>query len=254
MGSADDPTARFAELASLPADVLPLDEAILLVAAHHHALDLQAQLARLDALAVRCRAGSVESVIEVLFADEAFSGDSREYHHPDNSFLDRVLDRRRGLPILLSIVTAEVAARAGVCLAYVALPGHVVLRDCEDSDRFIDPFNGGRILTGAECLALSPGCDVRHLEPVESRAILLRVVTNLVHSFAGRGEVHGLAWALHLRAIVAGDAEQPWTDVARIRERLGDWTGAADVYDRLARQSSDDDLRQRARAVRARTN
>jgi len=42
---------------------------------------------------------------------------------PDNSMLDLVPDRRKGLPILLSAVYVEVARRAGVELSGVGLPG-----------------------------------------------------------------------------------------------------------------------------------
>ena len=54
-----DPTERFAELVAGPPDVLPLDEAVLLVAAHDHAVDIPATMRRLDELAARCSEPSV---------------------------------------------------------------------------------------------------------------------------------------------------------------------------------------------------
>ena len=149
--SRPDATTRFAELLAAPPECLPLDEAILLVAAHDHEVDVPAVRASLDELAGRCQEASVEAVVEVVFGEAGFAGDADDYHHPDNSFLDRVVARRRGLPILLSVLTAEVGARAGVCLAPVGMPGHFLLRDCSDANGFLDPFHRGRRLDRAGC-------------------------------------------------------------------------------------------------------
>jgi regulator of sirC expression with transglutaminase-like and TPR domain len=248
------PTERFAELLAGPPDVLPLDEAVLLVAAHDHDVDADAVRRQLDALAARCQAPTVDAVVDLLFGEEGFAGDDEDYHHPDNSFLDRVLERRKGLPILLSVLTAEVGARAGVCLAPVGMPGHFLVRDCADEDRFVDPFHGGRRLDRAACAeifrSLHPGVEFeeRYLDPVDGRAVVLRIVTNLVRTYTTRGPVASLAWALHLRALIAGD--DAWLPVARVRERLGDWEGAAAA---MAAVGTDDaDLR--ATAIRARIN
>lgn len=254
-----DPTTRFAELAATPPDLLALDEAVLTVAAHDHPVDLVAELERLDDLADRCEA-SIESIVEVLFGAEALRGDDEDYHHPDNSFLDRVLDRRKGLPILLSIVVAEVGARAGVCLAPVGMPGHFLLRDCGDPDRFLDPFRGGRSLDRAGCeeifRSLHPNqrFDDEFLVPIDNRAVLTRVVSNLVHTYSQRGPLTSLAWAAHLRALlVGGDA---WRPVAKLRERTGQWQHAATAWEHIAEQGGNqsDDAATRAHVARAKTN
>ena len=67
-----------------------------------------------------------------------------QYDHPDNSMLDLVLTRRRGLPILLSVVYVEVARRAGIELAGVGLPGHFVVGHFgAEPAALLDPFAGG---------------------------------------------------------------------------------------------------------------
>lgn len=254
-----DPTTRFAELAATPPDLLALDEAVLTVAAHDHPVDVAAELERLDALADRCEA-SIASIVEVLFGAEGFRGDDEDYHHPDNSFLDRVLDRRRGLPILLSIVVAEVGARAGVCLAPVGMPGHFLLRDCGDPDHFLDPFAGGRSLDRGGCEAIFRSLhpdqrfDDELLAPIDNRAVLTRVVSNLVHTYSQRGPLSSLAWSAHLRALLlGGDA---WRPVARLRERTGQWHHAATAWDHIAEHGGNqsDDAATRATAARARIN
>lgn len=256
-----DPTIRFADLMAGPPELLPLDEAVLLVAAHDHSVDITAQRARLDALAARCGPATLDGVLSSLFGAEGFSGDVADYHHPDNSFLDRVMDRRRGLPILLGVLTTEVACRVGVCVAPVGMPGHFLVRDCEDVDTFIDPFHGGARLGRDDCEAifrsLHPGAEFhdRFLEPVDSRAVLQRVVTNLVRSYAERGPARSLEWALHLRALAAVGGAEPWVQLARLRERLGDWRGAADAFARASLHDPQEEAWiTRSRALTARLN
>jgi regulator of sirC expression with transglutaminase-like and TPR domain len=257
-----DPTRRFAELVALAPDELPLAEAVLLVAAHDHDLDVAAQLARLDGLAARVPHGDVGELLLLLFDDEGFTGDSSDYHHPDNSFLDRVLDRRRGLPILLSVLVAEVAARAGICLAPVAMPGHFLLRDCHDDDRFVDPFDNGALLdregVGRIFARLHGGArpPASALEPVGPDVVLARVVTNLVHTYGQRGPVRSLAWAAQLRAVVVGGSA--WEAAALVRERTGEWHLAADAWEQLATATRDPEAAtvaaRRALGARARSN
>ncbi|HET6665391.1 MAG TPA: transglutaminase-like domain-containing protein [Acidimicrobiales bacterium] len=253
-------TRRFAALLDGPPDSLPVDEVLLLVAAHDHPVDVALQRARLDDLAARCTPGSLESVLDVVFAQEGFQGDRDDYHHPDNSFLDRVLDRHRGLPILLSVLTAEVAARNEVCLAPVGMPGHFLLRVCDDEDTFVDPFDRGRLLDPAGCRAIFASLhpdrpfDPAFLDPIDSRAVVVRVVTNLLNTFLQRGPVASLAWAAQLRAIVLGG--EAWRLAARLRERTGDWDLAAQAWDALGEGAGADqrEAAARAGAARARTN
>jgi regulator of sirC expression with transglutaminase-like and TPR domain len=256
-----DVTRRFAEVVACPPETMPVDEALLLVAAHDHDVDVRAQRARLDDLAAACDPASLTSVLAVLFEDAGVRGDEVDYHHPDNSFLDRVLDRRRGLPILLSVLTAEVAARNEVCLAPVGMPGHFLLRVCGDEDTFVDPFDRGGVLDPAGCRAifasLHPGrpFDPAFLDPIDSRAVVVRVVTNLLNTFLQRGPVASLAWAAQLRAIVLGG--EAWRLAARLRERTGDWALAAQAWDALGEGADAADQREaaaRAGAARARTN
>ena len=144
------PTQRFADLMELPAASVPLDEAAFLIAAHAHpGLDVGAQLARLDDLAMRCLDPSRDGVLAHLFGAEGFRGNDADYYDPDNSMLDRVLDRRRGIPITLSVVLIEVGRRLGVPFTGIGAPGHFIVRH-DGSGVYIDPFNGGRVLDDTE--------------------------------------------------------------------------------------------------------
>jgi regulator of sirC expression with transglutaminase-like and TPR domain len=141
------------------------------------------------------------------------------------------------------------------------MPGHFLLRVCGEDDSFVDPFDRGRLLDTAGCraifAALHPGrpFDSTYLDPIDSRAVVARVTTNLLNTYLQRGPVASLAWAAELRAIVLGG--EAWRLAARLRERTGDWALAAQAWDALGAEGGAGDQREaaaRAGAARARTN
>lgn len=121
-----------------------------------------------------------------------FTGNRQRYDDPDNSMLDIVLERRTGLPILLSVVYVEVARRAGIELAGVGLPGHYVVGHFgADPPLLLDPFAGGlRSETDA------PPELVRPWTPHETA---LRMLNNLVASYERRGDLGNAIHAAALR-------------------------------------------------------
>jgi regulator of sirC expression with transglutaminase-like and TPR domain len=92
----------------------------------------------------------------VMFVEEGFRGNTEDYYDPRNSYLNEVIDRKVGLPIALSVLYAEVAARAGLALGCANLPMHFMLRVMGygyDDAIFVDPFHEGRILDFDGCEA-----------------------------------------------------------------------------------------------------
>src|SRR5690606_11848816 len=129
----------------------PLDEAALLVAAHADpACDVADNLAVLDEIAAAVPEAELVVLTKVLFGTWGFVGDQVDYYDPRNSYLHEVLDRRRGIPITLSIVLVEVGRRVGVELAGVGTPAHFMVGTTDGDRRWVDAFAGGRILGRAE--------------------------------------------------------------------------------------------------------
>jgi regulator of sirC expression with transglutaminase-like and TPR domain len=87
----------------------------------------------------------------LLGAELGFAGDGDEYYDPRNCLLHEVLQRRRGMPILLSVVWMEVGRRAGLLVEGVGMPGHFIVRVGAGDGVLADPFAGGAILTVEEC-------------------------------------------------------------------------------------------------------
>jgi regulator of sirC expression with transglutaminase-like and TPR domain len=155
-----DAVSEFARYVARPAEDIRLDEAALLLArTEYPALNLPAQLARLDALAARAQCNprqpahtNIANLNHLLFEEEKFTGNEEEYDDPRNSFLNDVLDRKMGIPITLSLVYQEVARRCGLPVVGVGFPGHFLSKYLAASgDILLDPYQRGAILSLQDC-------------------------------------------------------------------------------------------------------
>ena len=196
-----------------------LEEVALALASELRSLDDHAGRAERDRLGVE-HAGSpvaqAEACRHVLGQREGFSGERDDYDNPDNSMLDLVLERRRGLPILLSIVYVAVAERSAIDLAGVGLPGHYVVGHFgAQPPLLLDPFNGG-VLVETD----APPEVVRRWSAHETA---LRMLTNLVGSYARRADLGSAIRAAELRLALplSEDVRQPLeVELRSLRARL----------------------------------
>ncbi len=123
-----------------------------------------------------------------MFGELHFAGNEKNYYDPENSYLNRVIDRRTGNPINLCVVYMLLARRLRLPVAGIGLPGHFICRyQSTAAELFIDPFNRGKFLTKADCVQyLTHGnYSLRddYLAPVSPRKLLLRVCGNLHQIF-----------------------------------------------------------------------
>lgn len=132
-----------------------------------------------------------------LVVDLGFHGEPEAGQTPEGSYLDRVLERRTGLPILLGVVWILVADRLGVPIRGVSYPGHfLVCLDAPGARIYLDPFHHGAVRDAGELLArLGPrAADRKVLEPAGVRAIVARMLANLKNLWVDRGDhAHALA-------------------------------------------------------------
>lgn len=165
-------------------------------------LDVGACCTELDAIAQRCRELIVEPssprekcriVNRVLFHEWGYHANVEHYTDPKNSFLDQVLARRTGIPVSLSIVYLLVAARLGIELEPVGLPGHFIV-GCftDDLPFFIDPFDRGIFRDPEEIFAALRASHVvpkpSDLAPTPVREVLCRCCRNLVNHYTAAGD------------------------------------------------------------------
>lgn len=124
-----------------------------------------------------------------LFEELGFHGDREDYYNEENSYLNRVLDRRAGIPISLSALYLLIAWRLRLRIEGVGMPGHFICRAAtDDGETFIDVFNKGDILTREDCIALIRRTGHPYqpaaLKPSSAREMLARMCGNLyaIHS------------------------------------------------------------------------
>ncbi len=215
------------------------------------ALDIAASAARLDALAREAEAGlrgaapgrRADRLAAFLFGELGFSGNADDYYDPQNSYLHRVLERRRGLPITLSILLMEVGRRMGITIEGVGAPQHFLVRvaadEAGDAWRYLDPFHGGQQIDldalredMAQRLSAGrregpPGASAAELflSAVTKRQILARVLQNLKLAGARRRDfATALGAAEHLVALT------PWAlDEIRDRGLIAAQLGLGDI-------------------------
>lgn len=120
-----------------------------------------------------------------LFKDKGYSGNREEYYDPDNSYLNRVIDSRQGIPISLSALYVFVGKRLELPVAGVGMPGHFLVKlEGETPTEFIDCFNGGTILREQDCqqfvTASGLEYDAKLLEKSSTPTMLARMLRNLL--------------------------------------------------------------------------
>lgn len=182
--------------------------------------------------------GWARATAELLGGRLGFHGTSADYRRLESSLLHEVLRRRRGLPILLSVVWMEVARRAGAPVHGVALPGHFVVGfgDPEGAYVLADPFDGGRVLSDADAGLLIAGATGAPLSPAmfgpaDPLDIVQRVLTNVRAWAAARPEHGGVQlWAVELALLLPRHPARLRFERAQILVRRGDFAaGAAEM-------------------------
>jgi regulator of sirC expression with transglutaminase-like and TPR domain len=234
--------SRFARLVARPEPEIDLAQGALAIAADgRDSFDPEPTVAALDAHAERVRLrldrGDPSTTVvarlhDVLYREGGYRPPtSAEFHDPRNSQLDRVVDRRIGLPISLGIVELEVAWRVGLPLHGVGLPGHFILGGPDE--RLIDPAGGGRSLTRDDCQALirrSVGDGILFhpgmLRPVGKRQILARVLRNLRSVHLSARDWAAALGAVELLAVVEPSDPEHGRDRGLLLGRMGRFSDA----------------------------
>lgn len=129
----------------------------------------------------------IQTINQYLFQDLGFRGNTEDYYDPQNSYLNRVIDRRLGIPITLAVIYLEIAKRLDFPMVGIGMPGHFLIRpEFEEVGIFVDPFHQGEILFEQDCeerlrqIYQQPlKLESHFLQPVTKHQILSRMLANL---------------------------------------------------------------------------
>ncbi|WP_369214234.1 transglutaminase family protein [Streptomyces flavofungini] len=207
------------------------------------------------------------AVGELLGGRCGFRGRPGDYQRLESALLHQVLRRRRGLPILLSVLWLEVARRAGAAVHGVALPGHFVVGFGGPDDQVLaDPFAGGRVLTGMDAellVAAATGEPLvpSMLGPADPLDIVRRVLNNIRAWAAPRPERSDVSlWALDLCLLLPSPPPRLRFERAQLLVQKGDFVSGARELDTYADEVAEADAatadraRRQAHGARARLN
>ena len=184
---------------------IPLFEAALSIAQDDDPeLDLTACLLEIDKFAARLRRRMPADIATIpklrllnnfFYQELGFAGNLNDYYNPDNSYLHKVLESRRGIPISLAVIYMELAQQIGLDVKGISFPGHFLMKlSVKNGDIILDPFNGASLSREDIEERLEPffingrGAGdpplASYLAEASARTILVRMLRNLKSLFA----------------------------------------------------------------------
>jgi len=191
-------------------------------------LDEAAAVVRERAAGTRSSFQKARLLARVLAEELGFAGDEDDYYDPRNVLLGPLLERHKGMPILLSVLWMEVGRRAGIPVAGIGLPGHFIVRVGPPPGTLADPFAGGVPLTVDDCRrkvkALAGGrvpWRADYLRQMETPALLERVLRNLSGCRGRTGDEAGRFRAVTFLSALRPDEPENLLSRAELAEELG---------------------------------
>lgn len=234
-----------------------LDNDELQIDAYRQQLEHMAEEIRETLPADAGEADRLAALNKYLFEDNGFHGSRADYYHRANSYVNQVLEDREGLPITLSVLYIELAARLGLQVEGVGLPGHFVVRyrPREGAAQLIDVYDLAKPLSDDEArkkireLGIEP--TEEHFQAATKRAIVVRMLHNLRGLAERSGEPSaGLHYVDTILALTPDDSQMRWYR-AVVRFQARQFDGARrDVNWLLEREPADIDL-ERVRQLEA---
>lgn len=145
----------------------------------------------------------VRVINHILFEVHGFSGNTTNYHAPQNSYINNVLEQKKGNPLLLCLIYSIIAQSLNIPIYGVNLPEHFILayRDelsflNEDDNEepilfYINPFSKGAVFSRRDIddflknLKLEPR--KLYYESCSNIDIISRLIRNLINSYKKLG-------------------------------------------------------------------
>lgn len=270
-----DPLDRLRDLCAGDGERLDLLEAALALSVLHGAdaaasspersIDLAALRQHVGAMAISVadlvhrRGAAPERLADVIARSYAYRGDSETYDDLQNADLARVIERRKGLPVALSILYLHIARTQGWDAEGLAFPAHFLIRVAIDGARHVvDPFHEGAVRDAAELRELLQkvlGADAElspvHFDPVPDRDVLLRLENNVRLRLVRKEDWPAAARSLERMLAIAPDRPELLFEMGQLDARLDKRRAAITSFERFLAVSdpSQPGLREKAKAL-----
>jgi len=247
---APTPLEYFAALVGEDAGLNLLEAAASLAQDELPALDVQAVLAEVDALAQRLRQRlpadasaqvKLRSLCRFFHEELGFGGNVNNYYERGNSYIHQVLATRRGIPVSLTVILLELAGQLGLRAQGLAFPGHFLVRvRMGNGEVVLDPFSGESLSRSRldEMLQAFRGSTGLHgdvdlpvdlfLQPASPRDILARMLRNLKEIHRAAADWPRLLAVQQRLVVLLPHAAIERRDRGLVLESLGHWPAAAE--------------------------
>jgi regulator of sirC expression with transglutaminase-like and TPR domain len=157
----------------------------------------------------------------IFFGIHHFRGDNKHFHSPVNSYINAVLDSKKGNPLSLCLIYSIIAQSLDLPIYGVNLPNHFVLAymDAKHSSFainqqneygvlfYINAFSKGSIFDTNEIKEFLNGLSLAHkreyFEPCSNTAVIKRMLTNLIAAFQQVGNAEKVSELKTLRDLVS---------------------------------------------------
>lgn len=250
---------RFADIAARADDKIPVDEAALLIAAeadpempvehYMQALDTFASDFQRDSRFGSHMGIQVNPLINYIHNDLGFSGNVSDYYDPANSYLNRVIDGRRGIPISLALIHLSIGFRLEIPVTGISFPGHFLIRYGESTPIIVDPFSG-RELSRADCQNLlrqiaGPRATLQedYFTPASPREILIRMLDNLKQIFWRAREWEDSKACIDRQLLLLPERKEFNIQLGAIFEMQGNTAMAQHSYTRVLETAAEEKLK-----------
>lgn len=213
------------------------EETLDLAPFRQHAAAMASDLADL----ARRRGASPEGLAEIIARSYAYHGDTESYDDLQNADLVRVMERRKGLPVALSILYLHVARAQGWLAEGLGFPGHFLIRiGIEGARHVVDPFHDGAVRDAASLRGLLRnvlGQDAelqpQYFDPVSDRDVLLRLENNTRLRLARKADWPGAAQSLERMLAIAPDRPELLFEAGQLHARLDKRRAAIAAFQRF---------------------
>lgn len=130
----------------------------------------------------------------VIFDIHGFYGNTKNINSPQNSYINNVIDTKKGNPITLAIVYLSICQELDIPLYGVDVPGHFILAYAEEIDEvlfYLNVFNRGTIF-GREDIdkfleQLGKEKNEKYYQSCDNLAIVKRLIQHLVFTYDNLG-------------------------------------------------------------------
>jgi regulator of sirC expression with transglutaminase-like and TPR domain len=195
-----------------------------------------------------------EALRYVMAERFGYKGEDENYDDLRNADLAQVIERRRGLPVALSILYIHAARSLGWLIEGLNFPGHFVIR-LHGARRaaIIDPFGGGltRTIRDLRAMLKSQSSDKTELKPehflaLENRQVLLRLQNNIKVRRIQEGDLAAAERALQRMLWLSPAQVDLWRESGILNIRLDNLLTARRSLTRYLELAENDQQRQRA--------